>query len=77
MKIHFSFLDFVNVANSFRRHYGETNPCLVHCTAGYVKQKNILESSFALENVFFSIGRTGVFILIHVMIQCITFNKVC
>ena len=28
------FVDFVNVANSFRRHYGETNPCLVHCTAG-------------------------------------------
>ncbi|CAF1049627.1 unnamed protein product [Rotaria sordida] len=50
-----SFIDFINVANSFRRHYGETNPCLVHCTAG--------------------IGRTGIFILIHVMIQCITFNK--
>ncbi|UJR08722.1 hypothetical protein I4U23_012979 [Adineta vaga] len=50
-----SFINFVNVANSFRRHYGETNPCLVHCTAG--------------------IGRTGIFILIHVMIQCITFNK--
>ncbi|CAF4022120.1 unnamed protein product, partial [Rotaria magnacalcarata] len=29
-----SFIDFINVANSFRRHYGETNPCLVHCTAG-------------------------------------------
>jgi protein tyrosine phosphatase len=28
-------LDFLHVANSFRRHYGETNPCLVHCTAGY------------------------------------------
>ncbi|CAF2996803.1 unnamed protein product [Rotaria socialis] len=50
-----SFIDFINVANSFRRHYGETNPCLVHCTAG--------------------IGRTGIFILTHVMIQCITFNK--
>ncbi|CAF3596914.1 unnamed protein product [Adineta steineri] len=50
-----SFINFVNVANSFRRHYGETNPFLVHCTAG--------------------IGRTGIFILIHVMIQCITFNK--
>lgn len=51
-----SFLNFIHVVNSFRRHYGETNPCLVHCTAG--------------------IGRTGIFILIHVMIQCITFNKV-
>ncbi|CAF1098173.1 unnamed protein product [Adineta ricciae] len=50
-----SFINFVNVANSFQRHYGETNPCLVHCTAG--------------------IGRTGIFILMHVMIQCITFNK--
>jgi len=28
------FVDFINMANSFRRHYGETNPCLVHCTAG-------------------------------------------
>lgn len=50
-----SFIDFINVANSYRRHYGETNPCLVHCTAG--------------------IGRTGIFILMHLMIQCITFNK--
>lgn len=28
------------------------------------------------DNLCFRIGRTGIFILIHVMIQCITFNKV-
>ncbi|CAF0945057.1 unnamed protein product [Adineta ricciae] len=50
-----SFLKFINLVDSFRRHYGETLPCVIHCTAG--------------------IGRTGMFILLHLMIQCITFNK--
>ncbi|UJR37471.1 hypothetical protein I4U23_030174 [Adineta vaga] len=50
-----SFLKFINLADTFHRHYGEAYPCLVHCTAG--------------------IGRTGIFILLHLMIQCITFNK--
>lgn len=32
--IHLYNLDFIHMADTFRRHYGETNPCLVHCTAG-------------------------------------------